>query len=100
MFIHKYRASIISVFCVLLVFAVYFSLPQNLSFNFDFKRFFPKDDSSVKAFETYRETFGSDGDFLFIALESKEGKILSETQLTLVDTITRQFAEMTNVRNA
>lgn len=100
MFIHKYRASIISVFCVLLVFAVYFSLPQNLSFNFDFKRFFPKDDSSVKAFETYRETFGSDDDFLFIALESKEGKILSETQLTLVDTITRQFAEMTNVRNA
>ena len=99
MFIHKYRASIISVFCVLLVFAVYFSLPQNLSFNFDFKRFFPKDDSSVKAFETYRETFGSDDDFLFIALESKEGKILSETQLTLVDTITRQFAEMTNVRN-
>ncbi|MGB0457158.1 MAG: efflux RND transporter permease subunit [Chitinophagales bacterium] len=100
MFIHKYRASIIGVFCVLLVFAVYFSLPQNLSFNFDFKRFFPKDDSSVKAFETYRETFGSDDDFLFIALESKEGKILSETQLTLVDTITRQFAEMTNVRNA
>ena len=74
MFIHKYRATIIGVFCALLVFAVYFSLPQNLSFNFDFKRFFPKDDASVKAFETYRETFGSDDDFLFVALESKRGK--------------------------
>ena len=99
MFIHKYRVSIIGVFCALLVFAVYFSLPQNLSFNFDFKRFFPKDDASVKAFETYRETFGSDDDFLFVALESKKGEILSETQLTLLDTITAQLANIPNVRN-
>lgn len=99
MFIHKYRASIIAVFCALLVFAVYFSLPQNLSFNFDFKRFFPKDDASVKAFETYRETFGSDDDFLFVALESKEGKILRKTELTLLDTITAQLSDITNVRN-
>ena len=99
MFIHKYRVSIIGVFCALLVFAVYFSLPQNLSFNFDFKRFFPKDDASVKAFETYRETFGSDDDFLFVALESKKGEILRETQLTLLDTITAQLANIPNVRN-
>ena len=99
MFIHKYRASIIGVFCALLVFAVYFSLPQNLSFNFDFKRFFPKDDASVKAFETYRETFGSDDDFLFVALESKEGKILRKTQLATLDTITAQLSDIPNVRN-
>ena len=99
MFIHKYRASIIGVFCALLVFAVYYSLPQNLSFNFDFKRFFPKDDASVKAFETYRETFGSDDDFLFIALQSKEGGILGATQLTFLDTITKQLVDIPNVRN-
>ena len=77
MFIHKYRALIIGIFCGMLVIAVYFSLPQNLSFNFDFKRFFPKDDASVEAFETYRETFGSDDDFLFVALESSHGEILN-----------------------
>ncbi|MGB1119102.1 MAG: efflux RND transporter permease subunit [Chitinophagales bacterium] len=99
MFIHKYRASIIGVFCALLVFAVYFSLPQNLSFNFDFKRFFPKDDASVKAFETYRETFGSDDDFLFVALESNEGEILRKTQLATLDTITAQLSNIPNVRN-
>ena len=100
MFIHKYRALIIGVFCTLLVFAVYFSLPQNLSFNFDFKRFFPKDDASVEAFETYRETFGSDDDFLFVALESSHGEILNPDDLKRLDTITAQLGNLPYVRNA
>lgn len=42
-----------------------------LGFDYDFEKFFPKDDSDSKSFSTFRETFENDYDYLLIGVPSK-----------------------------
>ena len=45
----------------------------NLKFDYNFEKFFPKNDDETDFFYAYRQEFTSDNDFLLIAIENKDG---------------------------
>ena len=44
-----------------------------LRFDYDFEKFYPKEDPDTAFFEEYRKKFNSDNDYLLIAIERSEG---------------------------
>ena len=54
----------------------------SLQFNYDFEQFFPEDHPETTFYREFRETFGSDNDFLIVGFE---GDGLSSTFLSEVD---------------
>lgn len=46
---------------------------QHISFDFEFEKFFPRDDPDSQMYESHKEQFGYDNDFLHIILTSKDG---------------------------
>lgn len=49
------------------------TLIPNIRFDYDFEKFFPKEDADTKYYFQHREIYQSDNDFLLIAIERKEG---------------------------
>ncbi len=58
---------------VLLLTAVLIYFIPSLGFDYNFEKFFPKNDKESDFFYAHRERFESDNDFLLIAIENKEG---------------------------
>ena len=54
----------------------------SLEFNYDFEQFFPEDHPETTFYREFRETFGSDNDFLIVGFE---GDGLSRAFLSEVD---------------
>lgn len=69
LFTRKNAKSIIAFYILLLIPTIYgISL---FRIDYDFEKFFPKEDPLLDQYISYREQFGSDNDFLLVALESK-----------------------------
>ncbi|MFY7990411.1 MAG: efflux RND transporter permease subunit [Fluviicola sp.] len=63
---------------------------RNLTFDYDFEKFFPDDDPETKFYKTHRARFESDNDFLLIAIENKAGVFQSDF-LKKIDRLTKQI---------
>lgn len=46
---------------------------RKLSFDYDYEKYFPKEDSSMQEFEAFRDEYGGDSDFLLVGLKNKAG---------------------------
>lgn len=46
---------------------------DKIRFNYNFEKFLPKDDPETQFFETYRQNYGSDNDFILIGLLKEDG---------------------------
>jgi len=63
---------------------------QYLLFDYDFEKFFPKDDPESVFFREHRKKFESDNDFLLIAIERKQG-VFDRTFLNKINNLTAQI---------
>ena len=63
------NAKIIIAFYILLLIPTIYNVSKT-SIDYDFEKFFPKNDPVLDEYLDYREEFGSDNDFLIIAVES------------------------------
>lgn len=59
----------------------------DMRFDYDFEKFFPQDDPETQFFLDYRETFGSDNDFVLVGLYNETG-IFQEPFLRKVNRLT------------
>jgi predicted RND superfamily exporter protein len=46
---------------------------RNLAFDYDYEKYFPKENKQMETFVEFRENYGSDSDFLLIGLEKGDG---------------------------
>lgn len=60
---------------------------SDVRFDYDFEKFFPQDDPETQFFNEYRETFGSDNDFVIIGLYNHRG-IFTQEFLAQLDALT------------
>lgn len=65
--------------------AALFSL-RNVRVDYDFEKFFPKNDPELDRYLAFRERFGYDNDFLMFGLE-RDGGVFDKTFLTRVDSL-------------
>lgn len=64
------NAKYIIAFYILLLIPTIYGI-SGISIDYDFEKFFPKNDPVLDEYIAYRDEFGSDNDFLLIAFESK-----------------------------
>ena len=62
---------------------------RHLSFDYDFDMFFPKGDPDFQYYQDFVEEFGTDNDYLFIAIPTIE--LLSASYLTQLDELTKHL---------
>ena len=67
------RSSIITLglLFAVLSFCTWMALGQK--FDYDFEKYFPTGDAELKYYLEHRKTFGSDNDFLLVAVENDKG---------------------------
>lgn len=69
----------IKIYCILLLIAVagltsfFIHRAGKLQFDYNFENYFPVNDPDPEFFYDFRDTFGSENDFLFIAIENSTG---------------------------
>lgn len=69
----------IKIYCILLLIAIagltsfFIHRAGKLEFDYNFENYFPANDNDPEFFFDFREKFGSDNDFVFIAIENCEG---------------------------
>lgn len=78
-----------------LVFVVAFTILcafkiQNLKFDYDFEAFFPNEDNELEVYETHRNRFEWDNEFVLLGLENKSG-IFKKDFLTKVESLTNEL---------
>ena len=81
-----------------LVFVVAFTVlcafkVQHLKFDYDFEAFFPNEDSELEVYETHRNRFEWDNEFVLLGLENKTG-IFRKEFLKKVDTLTKELNQI------
>jgi predicted RND superfamily exporter protein len=59
--------------CVTVITVFFVYQMQHLRVDYDFEKFFPRDDPETDFFYSYRDKFESDNDFLLIAIENEAG---------------------------
>lgn len=67
------------------------------SFDYAFEKFFPIGNTETKSFETFRNTFENDYDFLLIALENHEG-IFNSRFLLKVDSFAKDVIQLSYIK--
>lgn len=70
---------------------------KDVRFGYDIENFFSQNDPSVKFYETFREEFENENDYLIIGLTNDEG-IFNESFLNKVDKLTSILQKDTNIR--
>ncbi len=63
---------------------------KNLRFDYEFEDYFPKTDTEYAYYNNFRNTYGSDNDFVLICLENKKGAFQSNFLLQ-VDSLSRRL---------
>ena len=58
---------------------------QSLQFDYNFEKFYPKDDVETKFFKNHREMFSSDNDFLLVAVKNDAGVFQKDFLLKVAD---------------
>lgn len=66
--------------------------------DYDFEKFFPKNDPELDRYQAFRERFGSDNDFLLIGIERRQG-VFERRFLTRVDSLTAALERVPYVRS-
>ncbi|MES2761187.1 MAG: MMPL family transporter [Bacteroidota bacterium] len=84
-----------------LIFVVAFSVlcafeVRHLKFDYDFEAFFPNEDSELEVYETHRNRFEWDNEFVLLGLENKKG-IFKKDFLIKIDTLTKELNAMAYV---
>jgi hypothetical protein len=69
---------------------------RNVRVDYDFEKFFPKNDPELDRYLEFRERFGHDNDFLLFGIERKEG-VFDRDLLTRVDTLAARLARLRRV---
>lgn len=69
---------------------------SDVRFDYDFEKFFPADDPETQFFNQYRETFGSDNDFIIIGL-ANDGGIFEQSFLTQLAALTDSLKTASHV---
>lgn len=67
------------------------------NFDYEFEKFFPTGNTDTKTFETFRNTFENDYDFLLIALENREG-IFQSSFLYRVDSLAKDLSSLKYIK--
>jgi uncharacterized protein len=70
---------------------------RNLRFDYDFEAFFPNEDHELELYNSYRETFEHDNEFILIAAENKNG-IFQKDFLLKIDSLSKQLSEIEDVQ--
>lgn len=66
---------------------------RNARLDFDFEKFFPKDDPELDRYNTFRERFGSDNDFLLVGIPRARG-IYERGFLVQVDSLVSRLQKI------
>lgn len=75
-----------------------FSIKPDIQFDYRYEQFFPKGNEDLTFFETYRQKFESDNDFLNIGLYNSEGLFKKDFLLRL-DSLTKELENLPSVTN-
>src|SRR5690554_3123778 len=73
------------------------TLPDT-KFDYDFDKFFKPDDEVTEYFKNHRQDFGTDNDFILIAIVNKSG-VFDPAFLSQVDSLTREVKILPYVKN-
>ena len=73
------------------------TLPDT-KFDYDFDKFFKPDDETTKYFNNHRQDFGTDNDFILIAVVNKSG-VFDPVFLTKIDSLTQEVKTLQYVKN-
>ena len=93
------NTSIIVIVAVLLLTGIALSLVSKLSFNYDFEKFFPKDDPETAFYQEFRSVFSTDNDYLLIGVKNEEG-VFREDFLQRFDSLQRGIEKIKFVDNS
>jgi len=80
---HYFIITFVVVFTILCVIKI-----QNLKFNYDFEAFFPNEDNELELYETHRNRFEWDNEFVLLGIEKKSG-IFEKKFLHQIDSLTK-----------
>lgn len=69
---------------------------STLKFDYDFEKFFPSDDKDLEYYNSYRERFENDNDFILIGIENEEG-ILTSDFLKSIDSFSKEISQLKSV---
>ncbi|HEX2617901.1 MAG TPA: MMPL family transporter, partial [Flavobacteriales bacterium] len=69
---------------------------RNARLDYDFEKFFPRNDPELDRYLAFRERFGSDNDFLLLGIERSEG-VFNSAFLTRVDSLSVQLLRVPDV---
>lgn len=72
------------------------TLPDT-KFDYDFDKFFKPDDETTEYFNNHRQDFGTDNDFILIAIVNKSG-VFDPAFLSKIDSLTREFKTLPYVK--
>ena len=67
------KISKIVIFTIVLLSCFFAYELRNLSFDYDYEKYFPKENKQMDTFIEFKKDYGSDSDFLLIAIERKGG---------------------------
>lgn len=93
----KRRKPILLGFGLLAIVCIFFA--TRIEFVFDFERFFPKGDPDLAFFETFKEQFEDDDNFLLVAFTDTHS-IFNQALLEKVDAFTTAAYKLDQVENA
>ena len=86
----------LAVFLIFLVSAFFGYQIKDIHFDYNFDKFFKPDDAQTEYFNTHKETFGTDNDFILIALENEAG-VFDEIFLENIDSLTKKLERVPHV---
>ena len=93
---NKKQALIAIVFVI--VASIFFGYQlKDIHFDYNFDKFFKPDDSQTQYFNEHRNTFGTDNDFILIAIENKAG-VFEKSFLDRIDSLTSKLETVPYVR--
>lgn len=87
------NAKIIIAFYILLLVPTIYNVSKT-SIDYDFEKFFPKNDPVLDEYLAYREEFGSDNDFLVIAVESSKNIVSDSVFFSALEKIESELGEL------
>lgn len=72
------KISRIVILIILVLSGIFTYKLKDLGFDYDYEKFFPKENKQMETFVEFRKKYGSDSDFLLIGIERREGILNSQ----------------------
>lgn len=69
----------------------------DLRFNYEFEAFFPNEDNELELYNSFKQTFEADNEFVLIALENKSG-IFKKDYLLKIDSLTKSLEKLNYIQ--